>query len=218
MGMNNGKTVMDCLEEERTTLLPLPDPRPITAQVTPVVVDKTASIRFDTNSYSVPAKYVGETLTLVADDRIIHIVDGDTEVAQHERSWQKRLRIEDIAHRSEILQQKKAARTARGRDSLRSAVPGIDALFANWVSSGRSVRIMTNRTLRLLELYGAEMLGNAVSQALERSISDVGALAQLCEEYRHEENLPVPIEMSLGDHVPDRDVIPHALEKYDDNE
>lgn len=213
-----GKTVIDCLEEERRVLLPLPDPRPITDLVSPIIVDKTASIRFDTNTYSVPAKYVGKTLTLVADDRMIQVIDGDIGVAQHQRSWGKRQRIENVAHRSEILQQKKIARTAQGRDRLRNAVPTIDTLFASWVTAGRSVRSMTNRTLRLLDLYGETMLQDAVREALLRGVSDVGALAQLCEEYRHKSRLPIPVEMSLGDHVPDCDVIPHALEKYDDHE
>ena len=76
---------------------------------------------------------------------------------------------------------------------------------------------MTARTMRLLDLYGDDMLRGAVTEALQRGVCDPGALAQLCEQRRHEQNLPVPIDVSLGDHVPDRDVIPHDLEKYDGN-
>src|SRR5262249_52358067 len=35
----------------------------------PVAIDKPAFARFDTNLYSAPPAYAGETLTLVADDR-----------------------------------------------------------------------------------------------------------------------------------------------------
>jgi transposase len=46
-----GRTVRDCLAEEQEVLLRLPDVPPPTEQVTPVAVDKTAFVRFDTNSY-----------------------------------------------------------------------------------------------------------------------------------------------------------------------
>ena len=219
--LQHGTTVLECLEEERQVLLPLPDPAPITDLVTPVAVDKTASVRFDCNVYSVPPAHVGDTLTLVADDRQVRLVQGQSVVAEHQRSWAKRQRIEAPEHRAEILTKKRLAKPARGRDHLRSAVPGVGELFERWVEEGRNVGSMTSRTLKLLDLYGDAMLSAAVAEALARGISDIGALAQICEQRRLKERLPVPIDISLGEHVPDRDVIPHNLEKYDgddDNE
>jgi hypothetical protein len=210
-----GKTVAQCLHEERATLLPLPDPRPTTELVTSANVDKTAVVHFDANVYSVPAEYAEETLTLVADDHNVRLLCGDDEVAQHSRSWGKRQRIEDPEHREKLLEQKRGAQPARGRERLRVAVPAIDDLFAAWVDAGRNVGSMTARTMRLLDLYGDAMVRNAVTEALQRGVCDPGALAQLCEQQRHKERAPIPIEVSLGDHVPDCDVIPHDLEKYD---
>jgi len=213
--IKSDKKVAQYLEEERGMLLPLPEPRPNTDLVMPVVVDKTATIQFDCNQYSVPPTLAGETLTLVADDSVIKIVHGDYVVAEHERSWAKKQRFDLPEHREELFKSKKGARATRSRDGLRSAVPEIDQLFSHWVEAGRNVGSMTSSALRLLDLYGGEMLRNAVVEALSRGISDIGALAQLCEQQRVKERLPVPIEVSLGDHVPDRDVIPHNLEKYD---
>ena len=209
------KTVDQCLHEERAALLSLPDPRPATEQITLVRVDKTAFVHFDANLYSVPPEHVQATLTLVADDRTVRLLCDDDQVAQHTRSWGKRQRMEDPRHREELLEQKRGAKPARGRDRLRAAVPAIDDLFAQWVDAGRNVGSMTARTMRLLDLYGDDMLRDAVTEALQRGVCDPGALAQLCEQRRHKQRLPVPIEVSLGDHVPDCDVIPHDLEKYD---
>lgn len=211
----HGKTVLECFEEERQVFLPLPEPAPVTDQVIGVAVDKTASVRFDCNVYSVPPSHVGETLTLVANDRNVKLLQGEAVVAEHERSWAKRQRIEKPEHREAILAKKRLAKPARGRDHLRSAIPGIGELFERWVEDGRNVGAMTSRTLKLLDLYGDVMLSSAVAEALTRGISDIGALAQLCEQQRLKERLPVPIDISLGDHIPDRDVIPHNLEKYD---
>ncbi|MCP4444076.1 MAG: hypothetical protein GY811_01860, partial [Myxococcales bacterium] len=52
------------------------------------------------------------------------------------------------------MAEKKGSRVSRGRDSLRSAVPDIDKLFAQWVEAGRNVGSMTARTMHLLDLYG----------------------------------------------------------------
>jgi len=213
--IEHGKTVLACFEEEQKLLLPLPRPAPVTDQVISKVVDKTASIRFDRNIYSVPPSHVGETLTLVANDTKVKLLDGGIVVAEHERSWAKRQRIENPEHRKEILKRKKLAKPARGRDHLRSVVPRIDALFARWVADGRNVGAMTSRTLKLLDLYGDELLFAAVTEAARRGVSDIGALSQLCEQHRLKERQPVPLDISLGDHVPDRDVIAHNLEKYD---
>ena len=65
------RTIADCLAEEQGRLLPLPDPPPATDVIEPVLVDKTAFIRFDTNLYSVPTNHVEKTVTLVADDKCL---------------------------------------------------------------------------------------------------------------------------------------------------
>lgn len=42
---------------------------------------------------------------------------------------------------------------------------------------GRNLGSMTARTLKLLDLYGADLLAAAVQQVLERGLHDPGALA-----------------------------------------
>jgi transposase len=73
----------------------------------------------------------------------------------------------------------------------------------------------TARTLRLLDLYKADLLAEAVAEVLARGMHDPGALAQVCEQRRRAKSLPVPVAVDLGAHVPDREVIPHDLESYD---
>lgn len=211
-----GRTVRDCLDEERTRLLPLPASPVCTDQVVPVHVDKTAFCRFDTNVYSVPSENVRKTLTLAADDRVVRLLDNASLVASHPRCWGRRQVIEAHEHREAILELKKAAREPKGRDRLRAAVPGIDVLYERWVEVGRNLGSMTARTLKLLDLYGAELLAAAAQQVLERGLHDPGALASICEQHRRAQNAPVPLDLPLASHVHDRDVIPHALETYDE--
>lgn len=209
------RRVHEVLAEEQNRLLTLPDPLPPTDLPQPVVSDKTALARFDTNRYSVPPDYADKTLALVASDTVVRLLDGPKEIACHARSWGKGQLLEAPEHRAELLEQKKAAREAKGRDALTATVPGFDVLLERWVEAGRNVGFMTAKTLRLLDLYGVDVLREAAREALARGTHDPGALAVLCEERRRAAERPVPIDIDLGAHVLDRDVVPHALESYD---
>lgn len=209
------RSVGEVLAEERTRLLALPDPLPETDLVQPAFVDKTAFVHFDGNRYSVPSLHHDKTLTLVASDTTVRISDGSTEVARHLRCWGRRQVIEAPEHRAELLEHKRAAREAKGRDRLVAAIAGFDILQRRWVEAGRNVGFMTAKALHLLDLYGVEILGAAAREAIARGTHDPGALAVLCEERRRAADGAVPIDIDLGAHVPDRDVIPHDLETYD---
>lgn len=214
--VHHGRTVAECLVEEKHRLLPLPKSPPATDLVMPINVDKTASVRFDTNNYSVPPEYSESTLTLAADDITVRVLRADgEEVARHTRSWGRRQRIEDPAHRQALLETKRGAHAARGQDRLRAAVPGIDKLFERWVDAGRNVGSLTARTVPLLDIYGEDIVRAAVLEVLAGSTHDHHAIAVICERLRRKTDKPVPLDVPFGNHVQDRDVIPHSLENYD---
>jgi hypothetical protein len=210
------KSIADCLAEEKKRLIRVPDPLPATDLVVPVTIDKTAFARFDTNLYSVPPDVVQQTLTLVADDQRVRILRGQTVVAEHERSFGQRQKIEAHEHRAEIIQRKRGADSSTGRDRLRAAAPDIDVLVDRWVEAGRNVGLMVAQTRRLLDLYGHDIFAQAVTETIARGTHDPGALGVLCEKHRRAAEHPVPIEVPMADNVPDRDVVPHDLGGYDD--
>ena len=211
------RTVAEVFAEEREKLLSLPAVLPETDLVVPANVDTTAFVRFGTNLYSVPPRYARtrSTVTLVASDTKVRLLDGAHVVAKHDRSWGKHQRVEDPEHRRELLEQKRAGQIPKMRDRLLSQVPGIDALYTRWVEVGRNVGLMTARTGKLLDLYGALVLAKAVADVLARGLHDPGALALRCEQERRAADKPMPVALELGPHVPDCDVIPHDLGQYD---
>lgn len=93
----------------------------------------------------------------------------------------------------------------------------MDVLFARWVEAGRNIGTLTAATLRLLDTYGAPLLNEALAEVLSRGTHDPGALAAVCEQRRRAKGQPPALELHLGSHVPDRDVTPHALERYDEH-
>ncbi len=209
------RTVAQVLAEEQPLLLPLRDPLPGTEQVKPVSVDKTAFVRFDRNLYSVPPAFAHKSLTLCASDTQVRLLDADTQVASFNRQYGINQILENPHHREELLRLKAQGRAPKGRDRLQQSVPGIDELFVQWLLQGKNVGSLTLRTLKLLDLYGDTILQAAVSEALARDTCDLGALALLCETKRRALSRPVPIDLPLGAHVPEHDVIPHPLENYD---
>lgn len=208
-------SVADAFAQEEPRLLDLPDPLPSTDLVLPVSVDKTAFIRFDCNRYSAPPQYAHKTITLVASDTKVRLLDGERQVAVHRRCWGRKQMLETPAHRAEVLKHKRAGRDLKGRDRLRSELPRIDELFERWLDLGKNIGSMTARTVKLLDLYGAETLRNAVARVLDRGLHDLGALSIFCEQQRQRPTAPLPV--TLGKHVPEHDVVPHDLSHYDDN-
>jgi len=211
-----GRLVHQVLSQEQQDLLPLPTPLPQTDLCIPVSVDKTAFICFDTNLYSVPPAHASSPLVMCASDTQIRLLAGDTLVAHHPRCWGRRQRIEDPAHRQQVLLQRRAAADLKGRDRLHAVAPQLDVLLGRWIQDGCNLAHMTHKTLKLLDLYGPELFSQAVQLIADRGTHDPSALAQVLEQLRHANKAPLPLAVPLGPHVPDRDVIPHDLESYDE--
>lgn len=92
------RTVAAALEEERSRLLPLPEHAFTCDRVKPIRSGKTPYVRFDGNDYSIPHTLVRKPLTLVASHTTVRLLDGDTEVARHDRCWDKKRQIECESH------------------------------------------------------------------------------------------------------------------------
>lgn len=210
------RTVADLFADERPRLLSLPDAMPSTDLVAPIPVDRAAFVRLDTNRYSVPHTYASRTLTLVASDTLLRLLDGEDEVAAHARSWARNQWFELPEHRAALVKEKRAARDLKGRDRLRAEVPDIEPFFERWVAAGRNLGSMVARTIVLLDAYGAPVLREAVTEMLARGTHDPGAMAILCEQRRRRRGDRPPLIVALGDHVRERDVVPHDLGGYDE--
>ncbi len=209
------RTVADVLATETPRLLALPDPMPVTDFVEPVRPDSQAFVRFDGNRYSVPTDVAERTLTLVADDRTVRVLDGQTEVADHARSWGKKQLVEKSEHRTSLVAERKAAAQLKGRDRLRTVAPSFDRVLDRWSAAGGSLAVRVTRAIRLLDLYGDDVFAAAVTDVVHRELSDIGALAMACEKHRKDRRRAVPVELVLPDHLDDAEVIPHDLERYD---
>jgi transposase len=209
-----GRTVRECLDEERGRLLSLPEHLPITDERRSVVVDKTAFVRFDTNDYSVPHPLVAKTLTVLADDRVLRIVDADVEVARHQRSFGRRRTVENPEHRRALVEVKRRAKDGFRRDQLCERFPAFRAVVDRWLDENRNLGLAIQHATRVVDDYGDVVFAAAVDEFVAGAYVDPAVLAVLCERHKHARS-PRPTSMPLH-HVDDRDVTPHDLEDYDD--
>jgi transposase len=211
------RTVRACLDLERPMLVPLPEHGFDCEQRQPVRSGKRPYVRFDRNDYSIPHGLVRKPLTLLASETVVRVVDGDAEVARHERSYDKRQVIEDPAHIEALAAKKKQARELRGRDRLRATCPHADAFLAALAERNERLTHNTTRLVRLLDQYGAETLDAALAEALDKGAIGAAAVAHLCDRRHRAGGKPPAIDLVLSDdpRVQTTTVIPHDPASYD---
>ncbi|MEK7283214.1 MAG: IS21 family transposase [Acidobacteriota bacterium] len=212
------RTVAEIFEEEQARLLPLPAHPFDTDLVRPVRSEKTISVRFDLNDYSIPPTAVGRPLTLVASDTDLRLLDGTVEIARHRRSYDRHERIEDPAHQQALLEDKRKAVGSTRNSRLTSAVPEIEALLDAAFRRGEPAGPQTTQLLLLLDDYGASELRAAVCEALERGTPRASSVAYILSR-RHRlrrGRTPLPVDLTRRPDLADLHVQPHNPETYDE--
>ncbi len=213
-GAPDGRRVADVFLEEKPRLLPLPaEPMP-TDVVRAVASGKTPYIRFDGNDYSLPPTLLKKPLTLAASEELVRLLDGDAEVARHERSYDKGLRIEDAEHLKVLAGQKKRAAALRGRDALRSTLHNAEAFLVALLQRNNSMSHETARLLRLVDRYGSKEVDLALAEALARGAVSATSVEHLLDTRgRKRKSLP-PLDVIVPESVRHIRVTPHALGDY----
>jgi transposase len=211
-------TVAEAFALEKENLLALPD-NPFPAyELAEARVGKTPYVRFDLNDYSVPHTLVKKTLSVVADMKTVRILDGRQEVACHQRIWERGRQIENPDHIKELEEHKKEAKQHRGMDRLRHAAPSSKEMLRMCAERGGGLGGLTSGLLKLLDLYGAAELEQAIREAVESQSVHLSAVRLVLERRRREKDLAPPVEIAVPDDPRIRNlvVIPHSLSTYDE--
>ena len=102
-GIAHTRPIADLLAEERPQLVPLPAYPVEVGELREVLVRSTGRVRFETNDYSVPVRYVGSRLTLKADPFTVRLFASAELVAEHPRSYARGQIVEDFRHYVPLL-------------------------------------------------------------------------------------------------------------------
>ena len=213
------KTVAAAFEEERPRLVELPgDDFPVEERLH-VTSGKTPYVRFDRNDYSVPHTHVCRSLTLLATDERVCIVDPEapTEIlADHRRSFDRDQRIEDEGHVRALVEEKRRAHQSRGFDRLFSAVPSARSMIEKLAERGANLGAATSGLLQLLDRVGADMLERAVAEVVAQDQLHLRAVHFALDRLRYEAGLAPPMTIPVSaDTRANMHVRSHSLASYD---
>jgi len=185
------------LSLERTYLGPLPTHPPELSPLLEVLVRSTARVRFQSNDYSVPIQYAYQRLTLKADPFRVRLFASEELVADHPRSYQKHLVIEDWRHYVPLLLKKSFA--VPWASALRHG--DLPATFEAARLELVAQRSDGNREFaRLLELcltHEIAAVEAALAQARTQAGWSVDAVRQLLNFASAPESTPAPLDPSL---------------------
>lgn len=215
---DGSRRVQEVFEEEKKHLLPLPAHPFDTDLVVPIRSGKTIYVRFDLNDYSIPPAAVGRSLTLLASDRLVRIVDGKTEIARHRRSYDRSQVRTDPEHQKAVLEEKRKALGATPSGRLAQAVPESEAFLDAAFQRGESVARQTGQLLRLLDEYGAQELRAALGEALERHTPRASSVAFLLKKHRRllQQPPPLPVDLRRRPELAELHIQAHNPETYDE--
>lgn len=216
---NDSLTVGQAYEQEKPRLIPLPSHPFETDLNTPIHSGKTIYVRFDLNHYSIPHSMVNRPLTLVASSSLVRLLDGQTEIARHRRSYDRGQRIDDPAHIAALLEVKRKALGSTAVGRLSHAIPNIEAFLDAAFQRGESVARQTTAVLKLLDDFGAQALTAAIAEALEKQTPRATSLAFILNRRRKATRSPLPpraVDLSRHPQLQDFSVSTHQLEVYDE--
>ncbi len=212
---DRARTVGDAFEEERASMLPLPEnPFPAEERVE-VQVQKTPYVRFDLNDYSVPHTHVRRNLDVLASVETVRVLDSIAVIAEHPRSYDKGQRIEDDTHVQALVDEKKRARQQRGMGRLQHAAPASEKLLRRAAERGANLGSIVAQLLTLLDEYGPTDLEQALTECNAREVVHIPSVRQLLEQRRHATGRSPQPPVALSDErLRDIVVRPHDLGTY----
>ena len=210
-------SVRQAFEAEQASLLALALREFALGDRVAVTVGKTPYARFDLNDYSVPHTQVRRTLTVLADEQWVRILDGAAELARHARCGDRGQQIEDDAHVQRLVEHSRSARAHRACDRLAHAAPASATLLQRAGARGDNLGSITAALMRLLQRWGAVALQAAITEALDRGVPHPDAVRLALDRAREASGQPPPIALVLPEHVARRDapVRSHDLRSYD---
>ena len=214
----NRRSVAEVFDaDERPRLMLLPEhPFEVTERII-AGSGKTIYVRFDRNDYSIPHTAIEKSLTLLATDTDVRILDGPMEIARHRRSFDAGDRVTDPGHTAALLAWKRNAAATAARSPLLVAVPQASAFLDAAVQRGATAASVERHLSKLLPLYGATLLGQSLQEALTRGTPTLESVEYLIEKARRAARRPTPMLVDLSDRpeLANLHVQPHALEDYD---
>lgn len=177
----------------------LPVPLPDYRETETLMVDKFFAVRFDTNTYTVPPRFVGRRITLKADSRTVSIYHKEKQVAAHHRSWEKHKRVELPSHSEQVRKLKKKLLMDRQVMVFISLGQEAADYLEKLADASQPIKKTIAQLLWLNDIYGAPSLICALRKALRHKLYGSAYIQNIL----HQEMTPVkthpPVTLRNGE-------------------
>lgn len=211
-----GRRPIDLFADDKARLLALPDVAYDTRMIRSVKVTLDCRVNFETNTYSVPPKYVGESVTLKASPTEICIYDGASLVARHRRSFESHHDTLDGDHAKAVLEKKRRAYGQTAQRLFLALAPEAKDYLTGLLNAEVVLDRHLRRILDLVATYGKTEVMGAVVRCLEYGAfgADYVENIILTERRRRCEGQKTPLHIPKKD-LADVDLPEQSLEHYD---
>ena len=183
---------VDRFQRERSLLRALPAIPFDTDLVVPAVVNPHARIEFDGNRYSVPPRFVRQTITVRATRDEVRVLHEGQVVAQHVRCYQRGQLIVSSDHRLAALAVRKRSRSTTLEHEFNALGPEARQFHLHLKSQPVKTGVHLRRLMGLARLYGTTELLAAIARALELATYDAAYVENLLLAERRRRELPTP--------------------------
>lgn len=173
---------LDVWQKEKPYLTPLPLNPFDLATVSQVRASRQFRITLDTNRYSVPAHYAGQTLTLKAYPDRLCVYMADKLIARHLRRYDRFLDIEHPDHPKALLEQRKKARDQKIFMRFLTLSPQAEAYYQELAQRRLGPHHHVRKIVALSDIYGTEAVARAMQDAFVYQAFSSEYIANLLEQ------------------------------------
>jgi hypothetical protein len=161
---------------------------------------------YETNRYSVPVNRARRDVIVKAYPFHMEILDGTTLLARHPRSYEREQDLFEPLHYLPLLEQRPGAFDyARPLKKWQAGWPAsyhqmLRILRERWPEGGRGVQEFV-RVLRLHEEYPAELLAQAIEQALAFGCPHLDGVLHCLHQLSSREEASISLELGARSHL-----------------
>jgi len=156
-----------------------------TATTKTVCASKLFRVVFDTNRYSVPVRYAGASLTLKADPERVRLYHQEQLIAEHVRSYDRHQDIEHPDHVQPLLLQRRQAKEQQLLVRFLALGHSAAEYYQQLETRHLNARHHARQILALAEVYGAELVQQALADALHYRAFSSQYIANLLHQWQH---------------------------------
>ena len=209
---------VDLFLAEKPALTPLPAHPYDCALIKSALVNTQFRVRLDGNRYSVPGPYAGRKLLLKLYPDRLCLYDGQKLAAEHLRSYERGLDIENPEHAKPVLERKRRANEQQIFKRFLSLSPRAEEYYRELAERKLSWRTHLRKIMALAEVYGADKVARAMNDALEYQAFSSEYIANILEQRERRLPEPGPLNLIRKQDQLEIDLPDPDLSIYEDNE